>query len=304
MVSRIQGELSGSICPGEVRTKCITGNQDGPCSRNKAVLGYQEDPPRPLSKSLALHTGSCDDPIPVGFFPGRLTESEIADWATGPLMATSRQQNLRVTMLFHSITQYEWGEAPTHQGRESGPFWMLLCWETWLTSRPEGCPQQQVSITLSFPLQTWTNVSTDPESVKAAASASTPRATTPASAHLAWSSAQRTRGIAQVDPQKTVWGRPGAEEGAEGVQRPPRMRETRLRFLWHQGPAGALPKDHLLKWSHHRPGRQQSLLGLGFLCRVPCPPRTSPDLTPSTSATFEQREVSPLAFRGGSSVQG
>ena len=33
-----------------------------------------------------------------------------------------------------------------------------------------------------LPLQTWTNVSTDPESVKAAASASTPRAATPASA--------------------------------------------------------------------------------------------------------------------------
>ena len=63
----------------------------------------------------------------------------------------------------------------------------------------EGCPQQQVSIMLSFPLQTWTNVSTDPESVKAAASASTLRVTTPASAHLAWSSAQRTRGIAQVE---------------------------------------------------------------------------------------------------------
>ena len=65
-VSRIQGELSGSICPGEVRTTCITGNQDGPCSRNTALLGYQEDPPRPLSKSLALDTGSCDAPIQLG----------------------------------------------------------------------------------------------------------------------------------------------------------------------------------------------------------------------------------------------
>ena len=94
-------------CPGEVRTKCITGNQDGPCSRNKAVLGYKEDPPRPLSKSLALDTGTCDAPIPAGLFPGRLTKSEIADWVTGPLKVTSRQQNFRVTMLIHSIIQSE-----------------------------------------------------------------------------------------------------------------------------------------------------------------------------------------------------
>ena len=57
MVSRIQGELSGSICPGEVRTKCITGNQDGPCSRNKAVFGYQEDPPRPFVQIFSLGHG-------------------------------------------------------------------------------------------------------------------------------------------------------------------------------------------------------------------------------------------------------
>ena len=47
---------------------------------------------------------------------------------------------------------------------------------------------RQPSNTLSFPLQTWTNVSGNPDSVKAAASASTPRATTPAGAHPAWSS--------------------------------------------------------------------------------------------------------------------
>ena len=43
------------------------------------------------------------------------------------------------------------------------------------------------------------NVSRNPKSVKAAASASTPRAATPVSAHPAWSSTWRTRDCAQVE---------------------------------------------------------------------------------------------------------
>ena len=83
------------------------GTKMGPAQGTKLYSVTKKTHPGLLSKSLALDTGSCDAPIPAGFFPGRLMESEIADWATGPLMATSRQQNLRVTMLFHSITQYE-----------------------------------------------------------------------------------------------------------------------------------------------------------------------------------------------------
>ena len=101
----------------------------------------------------------------------------------------------------------------------------------WPNSRPESCPQPQVSITLSFPLQTWMNVSTDPESVKAAASASTPRAATPASAHPAWRSTQRTQGIAQVETP----GRKG-EAGPELGKEPRRFPEPEQEREGTQGP--------------------------------------------------------------------
>ena len=96
-----------------------------------------------------------------------------------------------------------------------------------------------------LPLQTWTNVSTDPESVKAAASASTPRAATPASAHPAWSSTQRTRGIAQVEPSARK-GEAGLEQGKEPRQFPePKQQreETQVPVTTGvcQGPASGSP---------------------------------------------------------------
>ena len=178
---------------------------------------------------------------------------------------------------------------------------MLLYQETWMTPRPEGCPQPQASIRLSFSLQMWTNVSTDPESVKAAASASTPRAATPASAHPAWSSTQRTQGVAQVETPGRK-GEVGLELGKElRWFRDPKQEGDKTQVPVTQGSARAPPKGHL-EWSHHRPGRQQSLPGLGFLCGVPHPnehPRPHPFLIchtgseGSVTSGFQKRNLSP-----------
>lgn len=130
----------------------------------------------------------------------------------------------------------------------------------------EGCPQQWASITFSFPLQTWTNVSRNQKSVKVAASASTPRAATPASAHPASSSTQGTRSCAQVEALGNQGGQTGPGEGAEAVYGAQGgCRSTsgsrKAKSLLRPG-----PRIHLPERSFHRPGRWQSLPSLGFLC--------------------------------------
>ena len=99
----------------------------------------------------------------------------------GSLLATLGQQNIWATML--TIGSLYGNEKSLPQtGEERAGSSGCLYQETWPNPSPESCLQPQVSITLSLPLQMWTNVCTDPESVKATASASTPRATTPSSA--------------------------------------------------------------------------------------------------------------------------
>lgn len=120
----------------------------------------------------------------------------------------------------HRAPPRELEKAPCHLEGDGRAFQMLPRQEMWPTPSCRGCPWLQAAITLSFPLWTEMNVSGSPESIKGPTSTgSTPKATTPASALLAWGPTQRTQGCAKLEPLRRCC-EAGLELGKELMQVP------------------------------------------------------------------------------------
>lgn len=147
-------------------------------------------------------------------------------------------------MLAHRTPPCELEKAPCHLGGDGRAFQMLPCQEMWPTPSCRGCPWLQAAINLSSPLWTEMNVSGSPESIKGPTStASTPGATTSASALLAWGPTQRTRGCAKLEPLGRSC-EAGLELGKELIQvAQPEEAGEDPQVPKHQGPAEALPRQ-------------------------------------------------------------
>lgn len=161
------------------------------------------------------------------------------------------------------------------KGGDGGAFRMLPYQETRPDPSAKGCPQLQAALTLSFLLQTWTNVSRAHESAKATASAATSWAATPATARPALRSNRRTQSSAQVEAPGRRRGRsPGGSCSRGGGTRcagPHKVTDPLRPCL----------RSRLPGRSGHRAGRQQGPLGLEFPCGAP---RPHPFLVPHVQA--------------------
>lgn len=115
-------------------------------------------PGRPLCSSGQAGTRVAVMSLPQ---PGAAREVRAGRWGgLGPLVATSRQQRVRTTPLPHGMPPCELEKKGTHSlGRKQRGLLDASAPGDMLTRSPEGCPRLHASITLSFPLQTWTNVS-------------------------------------------------------------------------------------------------------------------------------------------------
>lgn len=188
--TRILRIWPASCHPGGVRPRATIESQDTSCpgAQHVPCIWFSGRP----------HPGLC--PESSGW--------DTDGWDT-PAWSCPERQSRREALAAsgHIWTTEGLGHHPHHRmplcglekGGDSGAFQMLPCRETWRTLSPESCSQLRASFTLSFLLQTWTNVSRTQGSVKATAPVSTPSAASPASVCLASSSNLRTRSSAQVE---------------------------------------------------------------------------------------------------------
>nr|XP_008505307.1 PREDICTED: uncharacterized protein LOC103540488 [Equus przewalskii] len=174
------------------------------------------------------------------------------------------------------------GATTAHVAQDMGSFLGQQCSETRVRTR----------------VKMWTNVSRNPESVKAAVSASTPWAATPARARPAWSSTRRTQICAQVEP----WVDTEAGWTGKEPRRVLQPKEEPILRPCDADTCGACPGDRLPEGPRQSREADGSL-GLGPPWS-PLPLRAPLDLAPSSSVTPEQEEAVTSTFQKGNLDQG